>query len=143
MCFDAIYEPELQFTPEEKSAVLEKCVSAWMYVDGELAGEIYGMAIGNLPEDDDFFIPNDFDTIYCYSTTLLPKFQGKGFGKLMVGYWNGMSAGKGFKRIVGHATSEGMVAIREFYGAKFGKVTHNWFGTERIAHFYEILLDAQ
>lgn len=138
MVFDEQYPEELQFDEEEKNEILDGCaVAVWMFVDGELAGECYGTQVMNLGED----IPDVFeypDALYCDSTTILPKFQGRGLGKVLKDYYNELAIGRGFTTLIGHATSDAAVKLNIRYGAKFGAVHQNWYGTERTAHFYAI-----
>lgn len=140
MVFDEQYPEQLQFDEEEKKEVLEGCsVAIWMFVDGELCGECYGTAVSNLDEE----IPDvsEFsDAIYCDSTTILPKFQGRGLGKLLKDYYNELAFGAGFRTLIVHATSEAAVKLNIRYAAKFGAVHENWYGTERTAHFYSITI---
>ncbi len=137
MCFDAVYEENLQMDEAEKQDILRDGLASWMFVDGMLAGEIYGVSAAAVDEDVEDLTGNDSRTIYCYSTTILPAFQGKGLSKILVARWNGMAAGAGFDKITGHATSPAMVRVRAFFGARFGAVHHKWYDTDRTAHFYE------
>lgn len=140
MDFEMVHEPNLRLTFEDKEYLLasgKRTVEVWMYVDGELAGECYGI----VPQDDDEGI-EDIDTvntdgaIYCYSTTLLPRFQGKGLSKLLVATFNARAAAKGYTQVLGHATSAAMYRVRYDFGAIYSATHHEWYGTNRIASFY-------
>jgi GNAT superfamily N-acetyltransferase len=108
-----------------------------MLVDGLLAGETYGATPANLDEKTPDVPQNDPLCIYCYSSTVLPQFQGRGLSKLLVAYWNGLARGSGFTKVVGHATDPRIVAVRSFFGVRFGAVHPNWYGTTRTARYYE------
>jgi hypothetical protein len=137
MSFEKLYESNLQLDEDYKAEIISNGVAVWMFVDGILAGETYGLTpslLGETIEDVPAEAPR---TIYCFSTTLQRQFQRKGLSKILVAYWNGLARGHGFEKVLGHATSPGMVAVRSFFGAKFGAVHPNWCGTKRTAHFYE------
>ncbi len=143
MVFEDVYEIQLQMDFASKYDIVSKGIVVWMFVDGALAGECYGLAslVCEAAEHDiEDMPPGAADTIYCYSTTLLPPFHGRGLAKILVAYWNGLARGAGFRRVFGHATSPVMVTVRTFFGATFGAVHPNWYGTTRSAHFYEQLL---
>jgi GNAT superfamily N-acetyltransferase len=137
MCFEDVYENSLRLDRDEKTEIISNGVATWMLVDGMLAGEIYGVTPAHLDEDTPDVPKNDPRSIYCYSTTLLPQFQGRGLSKILVAYWNGLARGAGFEKVIGHATSPGIVAVRAFFGARFGATHCNWYGTTRTARYYE------
>ena len=137
MQFEATYEPSLQMDLEEKSSLVAESLAAWMFVDGVLAGEIYGAQPALLNDTIPDTPKSDPRMIYCYSTTLLPAFRRRGLSKILVAYWNGLARGAGFTKVDGHATSPAMVAVRAFFGARFGPVHPNWYETNRTAHYYE------
>lgn len=141
LVFERTYEEPLACDLESKEGLLGWENAVWMFVDGELAGECFGMAVnclGSDGADPTNYRPYKRDSVYCYGTTILPKFQGLGLAKLLVAYWNGMMRGLGYERVIGHATSDKMVAVRKGLGAKFDpdQVHEKWYGTERTAHFY-------
>lgn len=137
--FEKQYEKALRNEDEEKDYILSKRLAVWLYVDGKLAGEAYGIIVKEDDEDieDTVGRPND---IYCYSTTILPAFRGKGLGKILKAYWLGYVWAKYPGRIIiGHATSPAMVKINKQFGARFLGSHEKWYGTDRVAHFYEIV----
>jgi len=133
--FEDCYELPLPLDINEKQKILGSGISVWMSVNGKIAGETYGTSLKYLTEKIEDCSGEGFYTIYCYSTTILPKFQGKHLSKILKAHWLGMCEGR---RIVGHATSPVMVEVNRFFGAKFGTVHKNWYGTKRTAHFYHI-----
>jgi len=140
MRFEHVYEDVLQLDVEAKASILDVGYGAWLFVDGRLAGETYGISPALLDEDVDDVPERDPTWLYCYSTTILPEFRGHGLSKILVAYSIGQAREAGFTTIVGHATSPAMVAVRSFFGASFGAVHQGWFGTERVAHFYRLAL---
>ena len=59
---------------------------------------------------------------------------------MLKSYFQGFVTARGYRSIAGHATSPAMVRINEKFGATFGAVHPDWYGTERVAHFYRISL---
>jgi GNAT superfamily N-acetyltransferase len=137
LIFEDIYEKNLRLSLERKKEILTKGFAAWMMVDGILAGEIYGIRPSDLHEKIEDVDGNERDTIYLYSTTILPQFQGKGLGKILQAYWQG-SLPPSIKVIIGHATTDIRMKIHLFFGAKLLKEHRNWYGTKRTAQFYRI-----
>jgi len=78
MIFESIFEEELQLSLEEKTELLENCEKTWMFVDGEIAGEIYTISVQKLigegvEEPDDQKIVDDITPyvdygVYYHST---------------------------------------------------------------------------
>jgi len=139
MQFEHIFEPELWLDEDDKSSLLKSCISAWMFIDDELAGEIYGVSHADLDEDIPDVNPGDKDYIYLYSLALLPKFQGKGLSKILMAYWLGQVGDK-FKVIDAHCTSAGIIPVMRSFGAKFFGAHQNWFDSGREATYCKICL---
>jgi GNAT superfamily N-acetyltransferase len=144
MIFDDQYEEVLQLTVDAKRDLLRHTFAVWLYCDGELAGEIYGLSpkrmsrdCGEEIEDTD---ESDDTSVYVFSTTILPRFEGRGLATILKAYFQGFVKARGYTAIVGHATSPAMVRINGKFGATFGRVHENWYGTQRVAHFYRIAL---
>jgi GNAT superfamily N-acetyltransferase len=142
MEFEGIFEENLQLDEDEKDKLLNAGVPLWMFVDGELAGETYGVSMRFLREKEEIEdCTGEADsTCYCYSTALLSRFRGKGLGKILKAHWLGMMRGACQVRIVGHATSPEAVHLNKIFGAQFGAIHKDWFGTKRSAIFYWINL---
>jgi GNAT superfamily N-acetyltransferase len=136
MGFEEIFEEELQLDEEEKSTLISQGMPVWMFVDGELAGETYGICLKHLDERIEDTDLEDGGTVYCYSTALLDKFRRKGLGPILKSYWLGKLRGLGYKKVVSHATSESAKKMAAMFGARFGAMHSKWFGTERTATFY-------
>jgi GNAT superfamily N-acetyltransferase len=143
MIFEAEFEPELQLSLADKTDVIHRGLATWMFVDGVLAGETYGTdPLAEAEEGEDL---EDVKTItepsvYCFSTAVLPPFQGKGFGSLLKVYWLGMMRGQGHTLIIGHATTPAMVKINQRFGAEMIRKHERWYDTERTAWFYTLRL---
>lgn len=133
MMFEDCYEPELAMTLEEKREVCK--IPVWLYVNGLIAGEIYGAFVDDIEEP----IPDvgvaDRKSVYCYSVTVLPQYRRRGLGSILHAYWLGMCHGK---TVIGHATSDEMMSLASKFCARFFNSHANWYGTNRIATFYKI-----
>lgn len=150
MVFESIFEPELQLDLDEKEELLENCECTYMYVDGEIAGEIYTISVPKLiaegvEEPDDQKIVDDVTPyidggVYYHSTSILPKFRGEGLSKMFKCFHNGYLKGLGYKVIVGHSTSDEIEKVNEFLGAKHIRTHENWYDTGRKSSFYELPL---
>lgn len=147
MEFEQQYEDKLQWSTEDKDELITLCqpTVAYMYIDGKLAGETYGLS----PADDYTFRNeeiedcniNDHVSCYCYSTTILPAYQGLGLGKILKAYWLGLVKARGYQYVIGHATSPTAVSLNRSFGAKFEmKIHQHWYGTDRTAIYYRIHL---
>jgi len=146
--FEEVYEKELQNDLDEKFELLTEAgdLAAYMKVDNRLVGEIIGCHLGNLNEKIEDCDKISNTVIYCYTTTILPPFQGNGLAKILKAYWLGlckmrfieMSPTKAL--IVGHSTSAAMKHINEKFGAKHMIEHNNWYGTSRTAWFYKLEL---
>jgi GNAT superfamily N-acetyltransferase len=144
MIFDDQYEEVLQLTIESKRDLLRHCITVWLRCDGALAGEIYGLSPKRMwvecGEDIEDTSETDDGSLYVFSTTILPAFHGRGLATILKAYFQGFAAARGYRAIVGHATSPAMVRVNEKFGATFGPIHEKWYGTQRVAHFYRIAL---
>lgn len=134
--FERVYEPQLRLRLADKRKILRSAICVWMFVDGELAGECYGLSPYHIEWDIADLKQSRPGDIYCFSTTILPKFQGSGLGKILVAYWNALASAL-YTRVIGHVTSDAMCAIRKLYGARFTATHKHWYGTKRVARFYQ------
>jgi GNAT superfamily N-acetyltransferase len=141
MTFEECYEEELRIDPEERKDIIESGLAIYMYSPYGLIGECYGATpfalefIDETPED---CLPYDDESIYVYSTTVLPEYRGKGHGKQLIEEFARYTSDQGHVKLVGHATTLAMKHLREQQGAIFHSkgVHEKWFGTDRTAHFY-------
>lgn len=140
MCFEDVYEENLRLDRGEKQTIIDDAIAVWMFVDGALAGETYGISPRKLDEPIEDYDGGGHGVIYCFSTTMLPSFRRKGLGKILKAFWLGRCKESGFEKVIGHATSPAMVEVNRFFGATFGAIHRGWYGTRRVAHFYELPL---
>ena len=147
MVFDRLYHPNLQQTVSEKRDVLRTAIAVWMYdaTRGTLIGEIYGTPaedVGDAAEEgDDDIRPYRFrKAMYVYSTTILPRFQGRGLGKILKAHHLGRLQQAGYRYAIGHARDGASVALNLAFGAKLLTRHPNWYGTGELYRFYELEL---
>jgi ribosomal protein S18 acetylase RimI-like enzyme len=146
MGFDAVYPEGLQFELPEKQIIRDTpgAIFVWMLVDGELAGESYGVPISRYDEEieglDQLSAAEKEDAIYCYSNTVLPQFQRRGYGDILKAHWLGLVVSKGFKSVYGHARPGASQALNAKFGAVFLGEFADWYGTGETYKMYRLAL---
>ncbi len=82
-------------------------IKVWMFVDGALAGEAYGIPMaggyGETMPGAELVVDDLSTALYCFSNTILPGFQGRGLGAELKRHWLGMASARGLRVIYGHA----------------------------------------
>lgn len=137
MGFESEYHSNLQLSLREKRHTLKRAIVIWMLVDGKLAGETYGMPLDG--KDLMPGCPRDPHSIYCYSTTILSGYKGKGYGSILKAAFIGRVS-KDFRKIYGHARPGGSQALNVKSGARLGKTFKNWFDTGEDYRAYVLSL---
>ena len=139
MAFELEYHPNLRLKlPEKRDLLLRRsAITIWMLVDGKLVGETYGVPWGG--KDDMLGFPRDPDAIYCYSNTILGKYQGKGYGAILKAAFIGRVS-RDYKRIYGHARPGASQELNKKFGAEMGKTYKDWFGTGEDYRIYVLAL---
>ena len=149
MEFDAIYPDGLQFTVSEKELIRSTAgaIFVWMRVDGALVGEAYGVPISTYDEPIEGLAELSEEekdgAIYCYSNTILPPFQRRGFGDILKAHWLGLVASMGFKTVYGHARPGASQALNAKFGAIFLGDFADWYGTGETYKMYRLALHAR
>ena len=100
-------------------------------------GETYGVPWGGTEEMAG--LPRDPHAIYCFSNTILRKYQGKGYGASLKAAFIGRVS-RDFKRIYGHARPGASQALNKKFGARLGKTYQNWFETGEDFRMYVLPL---
>ena len=137
MAFEREYHPNLRLTLREKRELLKSAIAIWMLEDGKLVGETYGVPWGGTEEMAG--LPRDPHAIYCFSNTILRKYQGKGYGAILKAAFIGRVS-RDFKRIYGHARPGASQALNKKFGARLGKTYQNWFETGEDFRMYVLPL---
>jgi GNAT superfamily N-acetyltransferase len=147
MAFESVYHPNLQLELSEKQEVWNTpgAFFVWMFVDGELAGESYGIPLSSSTDFlEDLFVLRATEkekAVCCYSNTILPRFQKKGYGAILKAHWLGLAAGKGFNVVYGHARPGESQALNAKFGAVFLENLPNWFGSGEDYRKYRLVLN--
>ena len=144
MKFEDEYHPNLRLSLEEKSEILSESYKAWLILDDNLVGETYGFPV-IFPLLYKFEIPDlewesSGSALYCYSTTIVRGFQGKGLGSILKAFWLGLLSDSLLTKVAGHAKVGSSSALNSKFGAKFKKVHPNWCDTNETYVFYEMEL---
>lgn len=136
MVFEKQYEETLRLSLAEKTTMRDLgWFAVWMFIDGALAGETHGARLSVLDEKIEDCAEEPMGTIYCYSTTLLPPFRGRGLAEALKAFWLGMTYPA---TIVGHATSPAAWRLNEKFGAVEVRRHDGWYETNREAVFYRL-----
>ncbi|HLJ25639.1 MAG TPA: hypothetical protein VKY85_02915 [Candidatus Angelobacter sp.] len=149
MDFEAVYHEALQLDLLEKEEMRDApgSIFVWMFVDGEVAGESYGIPLARCDESIQGLAGlTESETrtgIYCYSNTILPAFQRQGLGSILKAHWLGMVAGNGFDVVYGHARPGGSQALNAKFGAVFLDGFADWYGTGEEYKLYRLSLSLQ
>jgi hypothetical protein len=140
MAFEMEYHPNLRLTLADKRDLLQtrSAVSIWMFDGPRLVGETYGVPWNG--KDDLIGFPRDPEAIYCYSNTILSKYQGKGYGAILKAAFIGRVS-RDFKRIYGHARPGPSQELNKKFGAKMGQTYKNWFDTGEDYRIYVLSLN--
>jgi hypothetical protein len=146
MDFETVYHPGLQLDLEQKREVWDTpgAFFVWMFLDGEIAGESYGIPLtssNELIEDLSVLPENEKEkAVCCFSNTILRPFQKQGYGSILKAHWLGLAAAKGFKVVYGHARPGGSQALNAKFGAVFLENLPNWFGSGEDYRKYRLEL---
>lgn len=152
LVFESVYPENLQFDLEEKRGLFSEPTVGSVYLlgDDNLIGESYFIDLHQMkdwgPDEDqpddglvDYYT-SPGETLYVYSTTILPEYQHRGFGRMLKTWVLSMAKARGYKYVVGHARSCGSMALNKSFGAKIERSFDNWYGTGETYHLYRIEL---
>ena len=116
MAFEREYRPNLRLILSEKRHLLKNAIAIWMFDRGKLGGETYGIPLDGFDEIP-VGCPRDLRSIYCYSTTILGRYQRRGYGRILKAAFIGRVA-RDFYRIYGHARPGASQALNQSFGAR-------------------------
>jgi GNAT superfamily N-acetyltransferase len=149
MIFERTYHRNLRMSFEDKRKLLStrNSIVVWMYEpeSRRLIGETYGVpidaALGDVDEaTSDLQRFAKTRTLYVYSTTILPRYQGMGFGKILKAYLLGRAFQAGYRVLIGHARQGPSVALNVHFGAELRGRHANWYKTGEAYWFYVLKL---
>lgn len=147
LVFESVYPENLQWDLEGKQELKDDGTEFLYMVDadtGELIGEAYFLPLDTMKDwSADEEQPEDGlgpyygkNAMYAFSTTILPAYQGKGYGRLMKSYCLGYWKGNGFNLAVGHARDGASLFLQEFFGAEVVERFDNWYQTGETYNLY-------
>lgn len=145
--FERVYPENLQWDIEEKQELKDDGVEFLYMIDaetGDLIGEAYFIPLDTMedwPPDEEqkedglepYYGKN---AMYAFSTTILPQYQGKGYGRILKSYCLGLWKGRGFDLAVGHARDGASLGLQESFGAKSIARFDDWYGTGETYNLY-------
>ena len=149
MVFETVYHPGLQLELKQKQEVWDTpgAFFVWMTVDGQLAGESYGIPLASSSEliEDLLVLPESEKekAVCCFSNTILPAFQKQGYGSILKAHWLGVASGRGFEVVYGHARPGGSQALNAKFGAVFFENLPDWFGSGEDYRKYRLVLNSK
>lgn len=141
MCFEDEYEPGLKLSAKNKQTLKDQGAE-FIYLlceeTGELIGETYFIPVDKLKEKIKGLSKwKNCNAIYVYSTTILSKYQGKGYGSELKKYFLNRIRDK-FNFILGHAKEGASWKLNQNFSAILIKKEQNWQGTGTPYNFYKI-----
>ena len=146
LAFESVYHEELQLDLLGKQEIRDTPGSlfAWLFLDGVLAGESYGVPLAASDEEIEGLAElteeQKIKGIYCYSNTILPAFQRQGLGRVLKAHWLGLAVGKGFEVVYGHARPGGSQALNAKFGAVLLESFPDWYNTGEEYRLYRLQL---
>lgn len=140
MVFEKLFHENLAFDLKDKKDILKSAsIKLWMLVDGELAGETYGMTVPDIGEDlEGCQNYQRSDCLYVYSIAILLGFQGRGLAKVLKAYSLGLAFGKGFTSVIDHAHEGASLYLNQLFGAKVISEHKDWYETGETYYLNEI-----
>jgi len=149
MLFEAVYHETLRVSLKKKIELFESAECVWLYDAGtqELIGESYGVPVRDAfkPHEQEGFEDIqpylDRKAFYVFSTTILPRFQGRGLGKILKALMLGVVSQAGFEIVLGHARSGASLQLNRAFGAEIGVAHPNWYGSGETYYFYSLRFD--
>ena len=141
MAFEAVYHGAEQLDLFQKKRIWDApgSIFVWMFVDGELVGETYGIPLASSIQGLTDLTDSEKKTgIHCYSNTILPPFQNRGLGTILKAHWLGLAAGKGFDNVYGYARPGGSQSLNAKFGAVFLDRFPDWCGTGEEYRMYRL-----
>jgi len=145
--FESVYPENLQWDLESKQELKDDGAKFIYMVDGEsgaLIGEAYYLPLDTMKDwaadeeqlEDGLTDWYGKNCIYAFSTTILPDYQNKGYGKILKAYCLGLWKEKGYEFALGHARDGVSLKLQEFFGAKVIEKFENWYGEGEQYNLY-------
>jgi len=147
LVFEKVYPENLQWDLNGKQELKDDGTEFLYMVDGdsgELIGEAYFLPLDTMkdwPPDEEQLEDGlepyyGHNAMYAFSTTILPEYQGKGYGRLLKAYCLGLWKARGYDLAVGHARYGASLALQQSFGAEVVETFDNWFLTGETYYLY-------
>lgn len=147
LVFEKVYPENLQFDLASKQGLKDEGTTFLYMVEGptgKLIGEAYFLPLDSMAEwDADEEQPEDGlgpyynkNVMYAFSTTILPEYQGKGYGKILKAHCLGLWKGMGYETVMGHARIGGSLNLQRSFGAKVVHLFLDWYKTGEDYYLY-------
>ena len=149
LIFETIYDEELRMSIDEKQELIDNGAEFIFLIDSktkELIGETYFVPLDSFeglePDEEQgdeglepYFGKN---LAYCYSNTILPKYQGKGYGLLIKMHLLHYLEINRYSGVMGHAKEGASVSLNTHKNIKSKIVGefNNWYGTGKTHYLY-------
>lgn len=148
MLIEKTFHINLQQPPEDFIEILghPRHIALVLKLNNVIIGNIFGSPleldewIKELTEDPTFG-QNQHDTIHLCSIVIEPKYQRRGYARLLVQEFICWSRRLGYKKIGGFFREKSSLPLVEQFGAKKIKPFHNWADTGETYWYAEIDLE--
>ena len=147
LIFETAYPENLQWDVEGKQELKDDGCEFIYLIDektDKLIGEAYFIPLDNMkewPPDEEQIEDglNDWygkNCMYAFSTTILPEYQGKGYGKIIKAYFLGICEAKGYDYVLGHAREGISTKLQLSFGAQVIDKFPDWYKTGETYNLY-------
>jgi GNAT superfamily N-acetyltransferase len=150
MIFEREHHPNLRMSLAEKRDLLrtKRALCVWMYDVRRraLVGETYAVPASAATGEEEDEGTRDVEpfagqrALYVYSTTILRRYQGRGYGRILKAYLLGRAVEAGYATVIGHARQGASVALSESFGGVVRRRRSNWQGSGETFSFYVLRL---
>jgi hypothetical protein len=146
MEFELLHPRKLRMSISEKRE-LRAAGAEFIYLvnkaTGDLIGETYYIDLDTLLNfENRKDIPKgaeeykERNAVYCYSNTILEKYQDKRLGKVLKAYLLGYITAKGYDYSIGHARQPKSIQLNLSLGAEYIRSYDDWFESGETYDFY-------
>lgn len=147
LVFEKVYLENLQWDLEGKQELKDDGTEFLYMIDadtGALIGEAYFLPLDTMkdwPADEEQLEDGlgpwyGNNCMYAFSTTILPEYQGKGYGRLLKSYCLGLWKARGYDYAVGHARDGESIKLQQFFGATVIQTFPTWYGGDESYNLY-------
>ena len=140
MIFESAYSNGLKMNIEDKREVMMRQFAVWMLLNNQIIGEIYGIPVNNMREQLPGITNSDHGAMYCYSLTILKRWQGSAYGAILLAHWLGLVKGSGYHRVIAHCRPGGSQALVSKFGGVADCEFPNWYDSGETYRLFRTTL---